>query len=1302
MAEDLTNQQMIDIGLIPRGDDYGRADIREDRFGDTAAWAAKDAWESAKQNFANRGTKEGVAGSLPDADSAILNKFTQGIGYAADMGLAGLEASDAAWRYSVGLASELIPGLNNNQERRFTRDVSSIPDAFVGSPTALGSGAGVPTALEARLGSQIAGERVLDAMPTDAYDPNQMNMFGTRGTSGRGVDPDRLSYAVEMKRQGIDDGIIWEDTGLEWNPTLKDWEFEIDSSGLKMDDDAVRMIFTNEDGAVAGPRKGYEPTEQDAFARMYRDVDEALADSPGDLIEVGESLGQIFDFEPLYQEYPFLKDAKLVLRDGFGASYDGENNIVTMGLETMRDTNSMAIDPENFKSILVHELQHGIQSVNSMAPGGSNNRWIMQNDPEVLALAQSGDVEAARALAFNKYRADQGEVQARASQMRREMTEGERRETPPSATYRMALVEQMRKYQVAPGQNMPTAKNLHQAPRDMVDPGDVYPGGDEEYFQQFAEGGLDSNLLPASADVGQSNLDAWSEGAYFKDPVTGQPQQMYHGMGGTLRGEPIEFMGDNLEPSYAGTLGPGTYITDDPSVASDFATGKRGAGYTDEKFGGQVFPVYTNVTNVVDDAVINSNRELREELADRIVDIADENADQYLYDLVDKLKADGDIELGSLYTRLEDGKVRSSGVGSLVSEVFETNGYDAVSVVTDKGFHEAVIFQGHGGLEYPNQNIKSTLQGPDGAYSRETNDMRFAEGGLVAEVSNNAMADYFKAASGMMSEEEFTGKHKMSTRAFENKFEEQNNVDISGAESFTEITGTSKGDNMRKQMSFFNEGGMAAPRRDPVSGNEIPLGSSAENVRDDVPAMLSEGEYIVPADVVRFFGVNFFEQLRDKAKGDMQEMVADDRVGGQQAPQQSVDPEMVQAVTQMAEGGLIDSGNINQLIDKVVESAKTNPELQGIFQKRGIMMAEGGLVTGDQPQGTFNAADWQNVGGSYGVGNAGGNGADGGFEYVPYTGPNGNTMMVLHINGAPAQTIPEGYSSGKASAGINPNAGSGSYTAPTAPTPQGNDKDQSMNAAQLYAQQGPGGQGVSMGEAGGSLANFNSPLDGLDFTDSESVVEHFSGRLAPDALKAKLSPNLGLSMASGAVNMGREARRIAETRAAAMAADAAGNEELATNLREMAQTAHDEYGLGGIMGLIPDEMMDGDRIYEGYVQKQQRLAEDGEIAGRSAVTGTSANTNDMQAVSRDTPAGARPISGGVASASPLVRNNDGDGHRTVTDVGGVTYNQTSNSDDPNTYSSRTAVGSTAPTTSSRPGPGRPNMYKGGLVTRPKK
>lgn len=53
---------------------------------------------------------------------------------------------------------------------------------------------------------------------------------------------------------------------------------------------------------------------------------------------------------------------------------------------------------------------------------------------------------------------------------------------------------------------------------------------------------------------------------------------------------------------------------------------------------------------------------------------------------------------------------------------------------------------------------------------------------------------------------------------------------------------------------------------DPVSGNPIPAGSNAINVRDDIPAVLSEGEYVVPADVVRYHGLKTFMQLRDEAK----------------------------------------------------------------------------------------------------------------------------------------------------------------------------------------------------------------------------------------------------------------------------------------------------------------------------------------------------------------------------------------------------------------------------------------------------
>ena len=68
---------------------------------------------------------------------------------------------------------------------------------------------------------------------------------------------------------------------------------------------------------------------------------------------------------------------------------------------------------------------------------------------------------------------------------------------------------------------------------------------------------------------------------------------------------------------------------------------------------------------------------------------------------------------------------------------------------------------------------------------------------------------------------------------------------------------------------------------DPVSGNEIPLGSTAENVRDDIPAQLSEGEMVIPADVVRFFGVKFFEDIRQAAKMGYSQMAEDGRIGGE-------------------------------------------------------------------------------------------------------------------------------------------------------------------------------------------------------------------------------------------------------------------------------------------------------------------------------------------------------------------------------------------------------------------------------------
>jgi len=56
---------------------------------------------------------------------------------------------------------------------------------------------------------------------------------------------------------------------------------------------------------------------------------------------------------------------------------------------------------------------------------------------------------------------------------------------------------------------------------------------------------------------------------------------------------------------------------------------------------------------------------------------------------------------------------------------------------------------------------------------------------------------------------------------------------------------------------------------EPVSGNPIPPGALPQEVKDDIPAKLSEGEFIIPANVVRYYGLKFFNNLMDKAKSEL-------------------------------------------------------------------------------------------------------------------------------------------------------------------------------------------------------------------------------------------------------------------------------------------------------------------------------------------------------------------------------------------------------------------------------------------------
>jgi len=83
-----------------------------------------------------------------------------------------------------------------------------------------------------------------------------------------------------------------------------------------------------------------------------------------------------------------------------------------------------------------------------------------------------------------------------------------------------------------------------------------------------------------------------------------------------------------------------------------------------------------------------------------------------------------------------------------------------------------------------------------------------------------------------------------------------------------------KGGDMKRQMDLFQEGGLKdeGGTVDPVSGNDVPPGSTQEEVRDDIPAQLSEGEFVFPADVVRFIGLEKLMTLRQEAKAGLKRM----------------------------------------------------------------------------------------------------------------------------------------------------------------------------------------------------------------------------------------------------------------------------------------------------------------------------------------------------------------------------------------------------------------------------------------------
>ena len=177
-------------------------------------------------------------------------------------------------------------------------------------------------------------------------------------------------------------------------------------------------------------------------------------------------------------------------------------------------------------------------------------------------------------------------------------------------------------------------------------------------------------------------------------------------------------------------------------------------------------------------------------------------------------------------------------------------------------------------------------------------------------------------------------------------------------------------------MMEYNDGGLneEGGSVDPVSGNEVPPGALAEEVRDDIPAQLSEGEFVFPADVVRYIGLEKLMMMRQQAK---------------------------EGLMRMDEMGQMSNADEATIEGEPPASYFDIPEMEVPQAALVLEMNQGGSV--NKSYKTFEQL----------MGFQGGTPEQTGYDIVEYVNENGRKILVVEVDGVPTNEVPEGFSRGE-------------------------------------------------------------------------------------------------------------------------------------------------------------------------------------------------------------------------------------------------------------------------------------------------
>jgi len=230
--------------------------------------------------------------------------------------------------------------------------------------------------------------------------------FSFAGRRARNANITAKEKAEKMEAAGRSKEEIFHDTGW-FRGADGEWRFEIDDSGFR--------FFPNGDANFAN-NENYQ-----RYRKMWKEADFENKDFPmldeiygAELGREKKLLGFYIQHKALFENYPHLQHATFryeEMQDGRRAYYNPEGNEIVLdkGMQS-----EYTLEPA--KMSVLHEIQHAIQNFEGFSRGTS-----------LTEMSKTYGAENA----YHSYRNAAGEIEARDTEARRNLTEEERREKFP-------------------------------------------------------------------------------------------------------------------------------------------------------------------------------------------------------------------------------------------------------------------------------------------------------------------------------------------------------------------------------------------------------------------------------------------------------------------------------------------------------------------------------------------------------------------------------------------------------------------------------------------------------------------------------------------------------------------------------------------------------------------------------------------------------------------------------------------------------------------------------------------------------